>query len=38
MAVRGLAEEPDVYVADSELRAGHAFWVLAFCFSSFGPV
>jgi hypothetical protein len=32
MAVRGFAERLDVYVADGELRAEHAFWVFGFPF------
>src|SRR5215469_15298722 len=31
-AVRGFAERLDVYVADGELRAEHAFWVFGFPF------
>ena len=32
VAVRGFAERLDVYVADGELRAEHAFWVFGFPF------
>jgi hypothetical protein len=32
LAVRGFAEQLDVYVDDSELRAEHAFWVFGFPF------
>jgi hypothetical protein len=32
LAVRGFAERLDVYVADGELRAEHAFWVFGFPF------
>ncbi len=32
LAVRGFAEELDVYVARGELRAEHAFWVFGFPF------
>ena len=31
-AVRGFAERLDVYIADGELRAEHAFWVFGFPF------
>ena len=30
--VPGFAEELDVYVADGEVRAEHAFWVFGFPF------
>jgi hypothetical protein len=32
LAVHGFAEQLDVYVADGELRAEHAFWVFGFPF------
>ena len=32
LAVHGFAEELDVYVADDELRAEHAFWVFGLPF------
>ncbi|HVL04084.1 MAG TPA: hypothetical protein VM386_06580, partial [Acidimicrobiales bacterium] len=32
LAVHGFAEELDVYVADGQLRADHAFWVFGFPF------
>ena len=32
VAVQGFAEQLDVYVEDSELRAEHAFWVVGFPF------
>jgi hypothetical protein len=32
LAVRGFAEELDVYVDDGELRDEHAFWVFGFPF------
>jgi hypothetical protein len=32
LAVRGFAEQLDVYVQDGELRAEHAFWVFGFPF------
>ena len=32
LAVRGFEEQLDVFVADGELRAEHAFWVFGFPF------
>ena len=32
LAVRGFAEQPDVYLHDGELRAEHAFWVFGLPF------